>query len=110
MNTMYFTALTIKHKLPMMSITLFKKSSKYSEFHNENYDSRFYGTSRKSNTLNYQELEKFGILIDKSDSVFSGAALNLILDNIASPFDITNILETDTNRLKCKYLFTLSKQ
>lgn len=50
-----------------------------------------------------EELQKFGIYVGKTDAVFSGAALNLIMDNIASSNDVMNILERDVDRQKCEY-------
>lgn len=84
-----------------MSVKFFSKKSNYTELNNENYDNSKPRISHKSNALAHQELEKNGIVIDKRDSVFSGAALNLILGNIASPTDVTNVLETDAKTCDC---------
>lgn len=71
--------------------------------HDENSDAKIHRLSNRSNTLAKQELAKFGVLVDKVDSAFSGAALNLLLDNMASASDIMNVLETEVHRIDCRH-------
>lgn len=85
-----------------MSVKLFSKISKYTAFYNENFDNYIPKLSKDGKTLPNQQFEKNGMLIEKCESAFSGAALNLIVDNIASPSDVTSILEIKAKT--CSYL------
>ncbi|XP_074027923.1 uncharacterized protein [Leptinotarsa decemlineata] len=59
-------------------------------------------TNSKSGTLNKKQLENVGIIVGKRNAIVSGSAIKLLLNNMVTPEDITNILTTN-NDLKTNY-------